>query len=221
VGAPEIVTLLSWAPDEVKDGLAKEVLWHVVDYLSTSGQRILAGESMPCAWSTIRFEAEHLPGAPAEALAVHEMADRLGSPQAGFVPGIAMTVDVLLQQDAALRRNGLADDAPRPHCDQMAVVCDQMLGRPLGTGGLMLERMEKNNPDDSGWMIGRTDCAHDHDDSRSFHLTHIKHVVSQFPVLLAYIAAPLGTTFLVHADKVIVFAPGAQRGQADPVPPGG
>ena len=220
LGQAEIAVPLHWPRDPEWDGRAAWLLRSVIDFVKEGGRKILPGQTVRGPWSTLRFREAVTQGAVPASLVLQEMADPFGDPEQGFGDGICGTVEILVAQGEAARRNQLRDelDGIYPHHQDPAVVCTRL---PLGTSWtppFSLVRGLEDAPDDI-WCVGCLESDHDHDDAGELVLAHLSHVAAAFPSVLQYLALPLGTALNILPNQVIVFPPGEDDGRPDPGSP--
>jgi hypothetical protein len=209
-GHPELVLRLHGSPDPRGDAGAVELLRDLARYLEESGRTIRPGERMAMGWAVLGFAET------GGALAVQETVDPYGGQEQGFSDGAARSIRVKLAQDDVMRRNRLEGTAEHPHPGETAVVCTRV---PHGSPRpLFLERGRRQAPADCGWVVCCTDRDHDHEDGDTLSAAHLGHLVEEYPALLPYLAAPVGTAFALEADHVVVFPPGRDDGRLDPDP---
>lgn len=194
--------------DHVTDDTATQVLRYVTDYVATSGQKILPGETMRYGWSTLRFTQD------GEWLVVEELANPFATSADAYIRGAARSIAILTEQDAAVQRNAIPAAGHHPHRSELAVVCRRLAPDQPRTV-MVFDRLKSQRTDDSGWFIGCGNQAHNHNDVNELARIHLVYVAELDPRVVYYLAMPEDTRVVFERTKVIVFAPGQQDGRVD------
>ncbi len=199
---------------ELMDGVtadnAERVLRYISDYLTASGQKIMAGETMRYGWSTLRFAQDNND----PALSIEELEEPFATASDTFRRGAAKAIAILRAQDETVRRNGLSTIAHHPHRSERAVICRRL--SPTATWKvLVFDRIKARQAEQSGWFVGCGSSTHNHNDVAELASLHLVYLSERDPRIVPYLALPEDTRVVFEPSKVIVFAPGVQAGQVD------
>ena len=197
----------------VTDEGISRVLQYVSDYIATSGQHILAGETMRYGWSTIRF----VPTASPTILNIEELTNPFAPGNEGFSVGASKAIAILTEQDATVHRNGIAKVAHHPHRSELALICRRLTPNPPPKV-MVFDRIKANRSDDSGWFVGCGNTEHNHNDFNELSRLHLVYLTSLNALIVNYLAMPEDSRVVFDHGRVIVFAPGQQEGKADAGP---
>jgi hypothetical protein len=199
---------------ELLGGVTEEdgarVLRYISDYVTKSQQHILAGETMRYGWSTLHFAQD--PGT--DVLSVEELAAPFATANDTYKRGAAKALAILREQDATVRRNGVASPGHHPHRSERAVICRRM--NPNAQWPLMVfDRIKARQADQSGWFVGCGNAHHNHNDVGELAALHLVYLAERDPRVVNYLAMPENTRIVFERDKIIVFGPGQQDGHID------
>jgi hypothetical protein len=199
---------------ELTDGVtadnAERVLRYISDYLTSSGQKIMADETMRYGWSTLRFVQDEGDAA----LTIEELDEPFAAASDTFRRGAGKALAILRAQDETVRRNGIDTIAHHPHRSERAVIC-RRLSPTAPWKVLVFDRIKARQADQSGWFVGCGSANHNHNDVAELASLHLVYLSDRDPRIVPYLALPEDTRVVFEPGKVIVFAPGAQEGRID------
>lgn len=166
------------------------------------GVRFSAGQTVQFGWSTLRLtqRADGSLGVLEPDLQ-HELKWLESVDQAAFQAW---------QQKEVLSSLDLVDRADFPRQALHAVVCE----RVFTAGALMLGRTEASAPTDSGWFVGCTDEAHDHQHEAALTIAPLVELAARLPRLVPWFALPAGVDVLLPVAaraRPRIFVDGEER----------
>lgn len=217
LGQREIAVTVPWPKQDPRDISITRLFQFIENYLMKQTKRILPKQTMHYGWNTLRFVADeyNISGIGTNTLLIEERTNSLPE-EASYMPGISRTIALQQLQDEAMRRNHITGDAIYPNYSQFALTCKRVTPKTIRLfRPLRMHRAYEPDVQESGWFLGCCDEGHDHDNSDELGMTHLHHLVEQFPGLFPYLAMPIDTLLVFGEDQVIVFRPNEQEGQLD------
>jgi hypothetical protein len=161
---------------------AEEFLHFVANYVTTSGNRIRPGETMPYGYWLVKFQ-----DGGSKTLETWEY----NSEAANFIKGANLTLRYWREQHLICQQHGAEFRPPRP--DKLTVISKGVLE------GLQVQGVRYPSPDHmSGWWI--TTDQYD-GDTNSLKREHTYHVTAARPDLAKYLALPEGFRFDLSVRK--------------------
>lgn len=195
---------------EMTEEAAAHVLNYIANYVKSSGQRILPGETMPYGWSTLRF----IFAAGTPNLQIEELAEPLSSVVDAYIPGAWRAIAIRMRQDETVRRNGIATASHHPHRSEFVITCRRI--SPITPPPvIVLDRLKTRRRDESGWFAGCGDAGHNHRAVSEMTRLHLIYLAELEPRIVPYLAMPEDSRIVFEQRRVITFAPGQQEGQLD------
>lgn len=105
-----------------------------------------------------------------------------------------------------------------PATDATAMICTELVN---SGHAILMKRHEpvKVNPRDSGWFVGCTNKAHDHNAADALGLAYVMQIVEKFPWLDPFFALPIRTDLVVEMEDRPKLAVLWHGDQEDPIAP--
>jgi hypothetical protein len=189
------------------------VLEFIVDYVSNSGARIIAGQTLAYGWTMFRFS-----DARPNILEIEEDVEPFSKDHPShWGPGVRRAIALRIAGDDVMRRNGLRGRQEHPNRGHMAVACTHIADDYRGK--LVGQRTEINratSPWGSGWSLHCDASEHTPEQWQQHHLTHIIH---SRPFVMPYLCMPEGSMVVFDAEGAIVWGAGSESGARDPEDP--
>lgn len=114
------------------------------------------------------------------------------------------------RQKEVLESLGLRERVDYPRQALQAIVCERVWDAPT----FIMGRTEPSTPSDSGWFVGCTDDAHDHQRPDALTVVPLIEIAVRVPPLTQFFALPAGTDVAVSAEgrlRARVFLDGEER----------
>jgi hypothetical protein len=195
---------------DVSENEATQLLRYIGDYVASSRQNILPGETMRYGWSTLHFSQD----AGADVLTVEELADPSSIGADHYVRGAVTAISILRDQDETVKRNNLRAPGHHPHRSEKAVIC-RRVSPNQDWRVLVFDRVQARQDDQSGWFVGCGSGSHDHNDVNELATMHLVYLVDREPRILSYLALPGDSRVVFEQRRTIVFGPGEDEGHLD------
>ena len=192
---------------DVTENEATQLLRYIADYIASSRQQIVAGETMRYGWSTLRFTQD----IGTDILSIEELADPFAIAAETYVRGAVTAIGILRDQDDTVKRNGLRTPGHHPHRSEKAVIC-RRVSPNLDWRVLVFDRVQARQDDQSGWFVGCGSSSHDHNDVNELATLHLVYLSDRDPRIIPYLALPAESRVVFEQSRVIVFGPGEEEG---------
>jgi hypothetical protein len=189
-----------------------EVLDYIAGYVLGKNARIRAGQTLEFGWTAFGF-VQRAPGL----LEVREIEDIFSvEPVPPVVPGVDRALRLTDVCEEVMRRNGLEGIGQLPYRGMRAICCKHLA--KSAARHLFLDRDERDNLRDSGWLIDCAVNAGEHG-ADELYVEVLALVAAQRPFIVPYLALPVGSQVRFDEDGAFVFTPGREEGHRDPVDP--
>jgi hypothetical protein len=198
-GHPEFTLVFS--RDVPVPGLEKMLLGYFESSVA-QGTSFKAGQTVQLGWATLRLkEREDGTLGVLEPDVLHQFK---------WVEAVDQSLLETWRQKEVLDSLGLAAQANYPRQALQAVVCSQATTHHE----FILGRTEPTGPTDSGWFVGCTDEAHDHQSADALTAMPLIEIAASLPPLAQFFALPVGADVLISGPGRIrakVFLDGEER----------
>ena len=177
----------------------------IVDFFERAvakGTRFSVGDTVQYGWSTLRVmqRADGTLGVLEPDLR-HELK---------WIESVDQAVFEHWKQTEVLESLGLAERADFPRQALQAVVCS----RVYDVDAWICGRTEPSAQTDSGWFVGCSDDAHDHQSADALTVAPLVELAVHLPPLTAFFALPAGVDVVLEGNgptRVRVFLDGEER----------